>query len=300
MRASRENRVAGFPVPVGTSHPLAVATGLLAVLAAGSVGLFFLFLVTESLPIFRVQGWEFLTGQQWWPGETYGALPMIYGSLVVTGLALLGVLPLALGGAVFTSEFLPPRGRTVVKSLMELFAGVPGIVYGLLGVTVLAVWVKDTFGLIDGNTLLTAAILLGLMVFPTILTLSEDALHAVPGAYRDAALGLGLTKLQTVTHGVLPQALPGIAGAVFLGLGRAMGETIAVMLVIGGRDRIPDPWFNVFAPGQSIPSKLGRETAEALGTDLQWSALMALGLLLFLLVLGVTVLGNRWVKRMRI
>ena len=137
------------------------------------------------------------------------------------------------------------------------------------------------------------------MVFPTILTVSEDALHAVPAKYRDAALGLGLTRWQTVQSAVLPRALPGIAGAVFLGLGRAMGETIAVMLVIGGLDKIPDPWFDVFSPAQSIPSKLGREAAEALGTDLHWSALMALGLVLFAIVLALTGIGNLFLKRVR-
>jgi phosphate transport system permease protein len=261
-------------------------------------GLFF-FLVIESAPILIEQKWSFFLGQDWWVGEAYGALPMIYGSCMVTGVALLLVLPLAIGGAVFTSEFLSPNLRLWVKALMEIFAGIPGIIYGLLGIALLSGWVKDSFGLIDGNTILTAGLLLGVMVLPTILTLSEDALNAVPGQYRDTSLSLGLTKLQMIKSAVIPAALPGIAGAIFLGLGRAMGETIAVMLVIGGLDKISDPWYDLFAPAQSIASKLGREAAEAIGSGQQWSALMALGLILFLMVMLLTVMGNLFLKRVR-
>lgn len=257
------------------------------------------FLVVHSVPILAEERWNFLLGQDWWAGEAYGALPMIYGSCMVTGLALLLVFPLAIGGAVFTSEFLPANQRLLVKAMMELFAGVPGIIYGLLGVALLTGWVKESFDLIDGNAILTAGLLLGIMILPTILTLSEDALHAVPGQYRDASLSLGLTKLQMITGAVIPQALPGIVGAVFLGFGRAMGETIAVMLVIGGLDKIAQPWYNLFAPAQSIASKLGREAAEAIGSGLQWSALMALGLTLFLMVMFFTLMGNLFLKRLR-
>ncbi len=271
----------------------------LALTATGLIVLFFLFLVKESVPVFQAEGARFLTGGDWWVGESYGAGPMIFGSAVVTLLALAMVLPFALAGAVVASEFLSPRLRWAMKSLMELFAGVPGIIYGLLGVGVLAPAVKDFFGLIDGNTLLTAALLLGLMVFPTILTLADDALHAVPGKYRDQAQGLGLSRLETVRAVVLPQARAGLLGAVFLGLGRAMGETIAVMLVIGGRDQVPSPWYNLFAPGQSIPSKLGREAAEAVGAGLHWNALLGLGLVLFLMVLGVTVAGQLFLNKGR-
>jgi phosphate transport system permease protein len=275
-------------------------TAFAAVLSLTIVLGLFAFLVLESIPIFRSEGGSFLTGRDWFPGESYGALPMIYGSFLVTGVALVLALPFALGSAVFASEFLAPRRRWLIKSLMELLAGVPGIVYGLLGVSFLTLWVKDFFGLIDGNVLLTAGLLLAVMVLPTIMTLSDDALHSVPGEYRDSALALGLTRWETLWRVVLPQALPGIAGAVFLGMGRVMGETIAVMLVIGGLDRVPQPWFNLFAPGQSIPSKLGREAAEALGAGLQWNALIGLGLILFVVVMGLSALGRTLIGRSRV
>lgn len=274
-------------------------TGFTALIASGTIFIMFVSLVIESVPVFKTRGVSFLWGTDWFAGEAYGALPMIFGSLMVTGLAVVMVLPFALGSAILTSEFLNGRLRLMVKAAMELLAGVPGIIYGLMGIALLTVWVRDVFGLIDGNTLFTAGLLLAVMILPTVMTLSEDALRAVPGEFRDTALSLGLTRIETILKVVVPQALPGLAGAVFLGLGRAMGETIAVMLVIGGIDRIPQPWFNVFAPGQSIPSKIGREAAEALGFDVQWSALIALGLVLFVMVMMLTSAGNLLLRRAR-
>ncbi len=274
-------------------------TGFAATVSAGTILILFVSLVAESVPVFKAEGVSFLWGTDWFAGESYGALPMIFGSLMVTGLAMVMVLPFALGSAILTSEFLTGRPRLMVKAAMELLAGVPGIIYGLMGIALLTVWVRDVFGLIDGNTLFTAGLLLAVMILPTVMTLAEDALRAVPGEFRNTALGLGLTRMETVTQVVVPQALPGLAGAVFLGLGRAMGETIAVMLVIGGIDRIPQPWFNMFAPGQNIPSKIGREAAEALGFDVQWSALIALGLVLFVMVMTLTLAGNILLRKAR-
>ncbi len=273
-----------------------IFAGLNLIFLSCAVGLF-LFLVLESYPILKLQGFDFWLGQDWWVGESYGALPMLYGSFIVTALACLLVLPLALAVALFTSEFLSSSYRRFVKAILELLAGVPGIIYGLLGVSFLSLWVKNIFGLVDGNTLLTAGCLLSIMILPTVLTLSEDAMHAVPAEYRENALGLGLSKWQAAISVVLPQALPGIVGAVLLGIGRAMGETIAVMLVVGSLDRIPAPWFNIFTSAQTIPSKLGREAAEAIGEGTHWSALMALGLTLFLMVFVITLLGNHFLKR---
>jgi phosphate transport system permease protein len=274
-------------------------TGFTALIASGTIFILFVSLVVESVPIFKAQGVSFLWGTDWFAGEAYGALPMIFGSLMVTGLAVVIVLPFALGSAILTSEFLNGRYRLMVKAAMELLAGVPGIIYGLIGIALLTAAVRDVFGLIDGNTLFTAGLLLAVMILPTVMTLAEDALRAVPGEFRDTALSLGLTRMEMVLKVVVPQALPGLAGAVFLGLGRAMGETIAVMLVIGGIDRIPQPWFDLFAPGQSIPSKIGREAAETLGFDLQWSALIALGLVLFVMVMTLTLAGNLLLRKTR-
>ncbi len=282
---------------VNWKHPIVWLTGLAAAIAAGSVLLLFLFLVVQGFPAFSATGLDFFSSGDWIPGESYSVLPLVYGSFTVTALALVWVLPPALGCALYSSEYLPRQGRRVVKAMMELLSGVPGILFGLLGISFLAVWVKDVFGLIDGNTLLTASFLLAAMILPTIMTLAEDALRSVPSEYRDTARALGLTSSEITFGVVLPQALPGVAGAVLLGLGRAMGETVAVMLVIGGLDLIPEPWFDITQPGQSIPSKLGREAAEALGSGLHWNALIASGLILFLMVIMISFIGTRLLKR---
>ena len=151
------------------------------------------FLLVESVPVVRSEGLGFWLGENWWVGETFGALPMICGSLIVTGLAVGLVLPVALSGALFTSEYLVPSFRRRVKGVMELLAGVPGIIYGLLGVSFLTVGIKDVLNLLDGNTLFTAGCLLAIMILPTVLTLSEDALRSVPAEFREAAEGLGLS-----------------------------------------------------------------------------------------------------------
>ncbi|QPJ65236.1 MAG: phosphate ABC transporter permease subunit PstC [Candidatus Nitrohelix vancouverensis] len=271
----------------------ALSAGLTLLIGLG----FYVYLFWASWPLWRDHSLSFFTSTDWFPGESYGALAMIYGSVMVSTLALVTALPFALAGAVTASEFLSPRLRLVFKAAMELMAGVPGIVYGLLGAALLALWVKDWFGLIDGNTLFTAGILLGVMILPTIMTLAEDAIHSVPREFRETAASLGLPPLQAFFRVVFPQALPGIVGAVLLGLGRALGETIAVMLVIGGLDMIPSPWFDWFAPGQSIPSKLGREAAEAIGSGMHWNALLGLGCALFSGSMLLTGFGSYLLRR---
>jgi len=259
----------------------------------GLSGLILLFLVIDSLPVLSREGTGFITGRAGFvAGDVYGALPMIYGTAVVTIIAMLFALPLALGSAVVTSEVLTGRPRLILKTLMEMLAAIPGVVYGLLGIIILTTLTKNIFGLIDGNTILTAGLLLGIMVLPTIMTLSDDAMRSVPGERRRQARALGLTRSETIIRVVLPGAARGIVGAAALAMSRAMGETISVMLVIGSLDRLPTPIYNILTSGQTITSKLGREGAEALGMGLQWSALAGLALLLFLFVMVLTFAGN--------
>ncbi|MFQ5442616.1 MAG: phosphate ABC transporter permease subunit PstC [Thermodesulfobacteriota bacterium] len=265
------------------------------IISISSVGVIFIFLVRGSIPVFGREGLGFLTGRDWYPGAVYGALPMIYGTAVVTFIAISIALPLGLGSAIITSEVLSGRSRLFIKMVMELMAGIPGVVYGLLGIVILTTAVKNLFGLIDGNSIFTAGVLLAMMVLPTIMTLSEDALRAVPEEFREQALALGLTRPESILYIVLPEAKKGIVSAVLLGVGRAMGETIAVMLVIGSLDRIPEPFYNVFTAAQTITSKLGRESAEALGVGYHWNALVALGLVLFVMVMGVTLMGDLFI-----
>ncbi len=229
--------------------------------------------------------WNFYAGQ-------FGILSMLYGSIVVTLCALAIALPLGLLTAIFVSEMLAARYRLFVKSLLELLAGIPSIIYGLLGVAFLSVWIGDLFALQSGRTILTAGILLAIMILPTIITLTDDALQNVPKKYREAASGLGLYKYEVITRAVLPIARADIMGAVLLALGRALGETMAVMLVIGSIDKIPQPFFNFLNAGQTLTSKLGREIAETAFGSLHFSALLFMGVILLVVVLLLTVVAQ--------
>ncbi len=238
-----------------------------------------------------------LFAQQWRPAAgQYGVLTMLYGSLAVTLIALAVAVPPGLFAAIFTSEILPARFWAPVKSLLEILAGIPSIIYGLIGVAFVSVWVGDLFALQSGRTILTAGLLLAVMILPTVITLTDDALHQVPSQYREAARGLGLYPYEVICSAVLPIARRDIAGAVLLALGRALGETMAVMLVIGSIDRLPEPLYNVLAPAQTITSKLGREVAEAAFGSMHFSALIFLGLMLLLTVLALTLGTHLFLK----
>ena len=204
------------------------------------------------------------------------------------------IMPLAV--VIKASEILPAKARFFVKSLLELLAGIPSIVYGLIGVAFFSIWVQEVFDLQSGRTILTAGVLLAIMVLPTIITLTDDALHNVPNNYREAAKGLGLYKYEVVKDTLLPIAKPDIIGAVLLAFGRALGETMAVMLLIGSIDKIPKPFYNWLSPGQTITSKLGREIAETSFGSVHFSAMIFMGLLLFTIVLVITIVAQRVYK----
>lgn len=267
---------------------------LLAVLAMTT------WLVAGSLAAFRHEGWSFLTGNDWaYRQESFGAASMLYGTVIVSLVALAVAAPVAVGTALFASEICGRRARLGIKMLVELLAGVPSVVYGLLGVLFLREWVYASFeklgiDALSGDTLFTAGLLLATMILPTVATLSDDAIQSVPYRVREASRGLGLTRAEATLFVILPQAAPGIASALLLGLGRALGETIAVFLVVGRADNLlPEnllSWMPVIDAGQTITSKLGgSETNIAVGDPLHSSAIVALAAILFGAVLAVTI-----------
>jgi len=268
-------------------------------LAGGAVLAMAVYLGVASWPVLRGEGLSFLTGNDWaFRKERFGAAAMLYGTAVVSGIALLLAAPVGIGTALFASEVCPPRLRLAVKLLVELLAGIPSVVYGLLGVVFLRTVMSDLFERLrwdapSGDTLLTAGVLLAVMVLPTVATLSDDALQSVPSSVRDAARGLGLTRAEAVHGVVLPAAAPGLLSALLLALGRALGETIAVFLVVGrAENRLPDSLFSL-APlvdaGQTLTSKLGgAEPTIALGDPLHTAAILGLGLLLLAVVLALS------------
>ena len=274
---------------------------LFTLIAAAIVALLVVIFAWQSIPVWRHEGWSYLNGTRWFFRQyQFGTLPMIYGSLATSIIALLLAAPVGFGAAIFTAEYLPRRARLAVKVLIELLAGVPSVVYGLLGILLLRDWVYDALARFDplsGDTLLTAGILLAVMILPTIMTLSDDALRAVPATQRHAARGLGLTRAETILSIAIPQAARGFGAALLLAFGRALGETIAVFLVVGRQDNsLPKNWFTLrplVEAGQTITSKLGgSETNIAYGDPLHWAAIMGLALLLLAITGMVTVLGT--------
>lgn len=277
-----------------------VAGGLVALFGAALALLF----VVDALPVFRHSGFGgYLFGAEWfYRAERFGILSMLYGTLMVAAAALAVATPVGLGTAIFLAEApLPRRSRLLLKSVVELLAGIPSVVYGLLGVLVLrdvvfrllAPWEP-----LSGDTLLTAGLLLAVMILPTFVTLADDALRGVPAVQREAGRALGFSRGEVVRRVALPQALPGLVAAGLLALGRALGETIAVFLVVGRQDnQLPSPWWSpapLAASGQTLTSKLGgAETFLAYDDPLHWGAMSGLALVLVLLVTATTLIGGR-------
>jgi len=275
-----------------------VALGVTVLLAAG---LIVLVLVQTARPALAASGiLPFISGSDWDPvQDSFGALPFIYGTVVTSVLALLLAVPVGVGLAVFLTEMAPPKVRAVVAFPLELLAAIPSVVYGLWGVFVLVPWLRDhlepalagALGFLPlfqgpplGMGFLAAGLILAVMVLPTITSISIEVLRTVPGSLREAAFALGATRWEAIRMAVLPYGRDGILGAVLLGLGRALGETMAVTMVIGNS---PEIHASLFAPGYTLPSIIANEFAEATGA-LHTGALAALGLILF----AVTILLN--------
>jgi phosphate transport system permease protein len=284
---------------------MAFAFSLLTVVSVAGI---FLFLLLGSIEAFRSEGWALFTGNRWaFRKHVFQGAAMLYGTAAVSSVAILLAAPLAFCTAMFSSEIAGERLRLALKCLVELLAGVPSVVYGLLGVLFLREWMLTLFerfqlDAYSGDTLLTAGVLLAVMILPTLTTLFDDAFRSVPIKYRDAARGLGLTRAETATTVVARHAMPGLIGAVLLALGRALGETIAVFLVVGRADnRLPEKGGflqSLVDAGQTITSKLGgAETNIAVGDSLHTSALLALGLALFVVVVTLSILSDVLRKR---
>ncbi len=271
--------------------------------AALAIPILLAFLVLELYAGSRLAlgkfGWHFVTRSVWDPvAEQFGAAPLIFGTILSSALALLIAVPLSLGVAVFLTEFSPKRLRTPVAFLIQLLAAIPSVVYGLWGVFVLIPLMKKTLfpflretlgflpffqGPIYGPSMLSASIILAIMIMPFVMSVSREVLLAVPGSQREAALALGATRWEAVTTAVVPFARSGILGAVVLGLGRALGETMAVTMLIGNRHEIA---ASLFAPGYTMAAVIANEFSEA-ATDMHFSALTYVALVLFLLTVIV-------------
>ena len=271
--------------------------GLLAIVVlVGILGL----LLKEGLPIFsHTPPWEFLFGDTWYPVSdppTFQIRSFFVSTLMVTLVATVIAVPIGIGCAAYLAEVAPAKVRETVKPIVELMAGIPSVVMGFIGLSLLSPYIQSTFNLNTGLCGLTAGIMLSFMSLPIIVSVSEDALRAVPREFREGAYALGSTQWETIWHVSIPSALSGIAAAIMLGIGRAIGETMTVLMVAGGALAVPDSPTDPMMPMTAgIASGIG----QSVQGGLQYQALFAMGLVLFLITLMVNLIADRVLERQK-
>ncbi|MGQ9470103.1 MAG: phosphate ABC transporter permease subunit PstC [Candidatus Aminicenantales bacterium] len=267
---------------------------LIAFSALSVLGLITLFIFSEGLPIMFRHGLKnFLFNLDWYPTEgSFGLLPMIIGSLLVTAGAMLVGVPLGLAGAIYLTQFSSKKVRIVVKPLIELLAGIPSVVYGFIGVVILVPLIRTYLGG-PGLSVMAAAIILGIMILPTILSISIDSLMALPPSYREGSIALGATQWQTVRLVLLPAARSGVVASIILGMGRAVGETMAVIMIAGNAINLPR---SILDPVRTLTANIALEMGYASGEHRQ--ALFATGVILFIIIMVLNTIANLTSKRM--
>ncbi len=262
------------------------------------MGMILYFLLTEGVPALGEVSLRELFSSRWYPIEGfYGILPLITGSLMVTIGAMLIAVPFGLCAAVYISEVAPPRLAAVLKPLVEILAGLPSVVLGFLGIVILSPFLRRFLDLPTGLTAFTGSLLLGGIAIPTVISISEDALNNVPRSYREAARALGATGWQTIWGVTVPAARSGILTAVMLGVGRAMGETMAVMMVTGNAPVLPSSLGALFEPARTMTATIASEMGEVATGSEHYHVLFFIGIVLFLFSLVVNLIASRLVFR---
>jgi phosphate transport system permease protein len=240
----------------------------------------------KYLQIADVSVWSFLTGREWFPtakpAAQLGILPLIIGTLMVSILAIIIALPVGLATAIYMAEVADARIRNILKPVIELLAGIPSVVYGFFGLVVIVPFIRSLFNLPVGETAFAGSIILAIMALPTIITISEDAIRNTPRAVKEASLALGANHWQTIVRVIIPYSISGITAGAILGIGRAIGETMAVLMVTGNAAVIP---HSVLQPVRTIPATIAAELGEASQGGIHYEALFALGIILFIITL---------------
>mgnify|MGYP000549161483 CR=1 FL=1 len=270
---------------------------LCGVVAVAFVLLISIYLIISGIPAIREIGlWNFLFGETWAPtnntNPSYGILPFILTSIYGTAGAVLIGVPVGLLTAVYLSKCAPPKIAKVVHTAVELLAGIPSVVYGLVGMIVLVPAIQNIFQIPSGATLLAAIIVLAIMILPSIINVSESALNAVPKEYEEASLALGATKIETIFKVSLPAARSGVATAIVLGVGRAIGEAMAIIMVSGNVAHMPGLLTSV----RFLTTAIASEMSYASAGSLQRNALFSIGLVLFLFIMLINVILNVFIK----
>jgi phosphate transport system permease protein len=264
------------------------------------VVLIFLFLFREGISVFRtVSPLKFIFGRSWYPisdPAELGILPLIMGSFLVTVGAAIMSVPIGVACAVYIAEISPPRLKEVLKSGIELLAAIPSVVLGFIGIVTIVPWLKSMFHLPTGLTALAGSIMLAFMAMPTIVSIAEDALYSVPASYKEGALALGATHWQTIYRVILPAASSGILAAIMLGIGRVIGETMAVMMITGNAAIIPHSFLQ---PVRTLTATIAAEMGEAVVGSEHYFALFAIGIVLFVISFGINVTADMFLHRKR-
>jgi phosphate transport system permease protein len=260
----------------------------------------FYFLLKEGIPTLGEVSFSNLLSIRWYPIEEYfGLLPLIGGSLIITIGAALFAIPIGICTAVFISEISPRWARNLLKPLVEVLGGIPSVVLGFLGILILAPYLRRLLDLPTGLTALGGSILLGGIAIPTIVSVAEDALDSVPRSYRDAALALGATEWQTIWRVTLPAARSGVLTAIMLGIGRTIGETMAVMMVTGNAAVLPVKWNSFFMPVRTMTATIAAEMGEVAKNSTHYHVLFFIGLVLFVISLGINIAASTAVFKQR-
>ncbi|UPV76274.1 phosphate ABC transporter permease subunit PstC [Halorussus limi] len=276
------------------AHQANTAKLLMFLMTASTIvilGLITVYLILRSIPVFQAMGLDIVlkTSQPLWSTSQgiYSLVPMMWGTLVTTLLAMAIAAPLGVAGALFISEIAPGWAREVIKPGIEILAGVPSIVYGFIGYVIINTYMMEEFELANFGSLFAAGLVIGVMALPTVVSVAEDAIDSVPESMKSGSLALGATDWQTIKSVTIPASFSGVSAAVLLGVGRAVGETMAVTVMLPHQQVLPDPLYDVFKGTETLTSVIAGQYGVASGN--QMSALFAAGVVLFVTVLGLSI-----------
>jgi phosphate transport system permease protein len=262
------------------------------------VALIFIFLLKEGILLFKTEKiGDFLAGKSWYPisePPEFGILPLILGSILVTAGAAAIAIPLGVAAAIYIAEVAPPKLKEALKSGIELLAAIPSVVLGFIGMVTVVPWIKTLFGVPTGLTAFAGSVILAFMAMPTIVSIAEDALYSVPRSYKEGAYALGATQWQTIYRVILPSASSGIMAAVMLGIGRVIGETMAVMMITGNSASMPRGFLH---PVRTLTATVAAEMGETVQGSDHYFALFAIGIVLFAITFAINVAADFFLHR---